>query len=138
MSTLYETTRQKVTTAVAAFHAAHAPTMEVNYPGKFLTDPEQATAPFVTIEIDMSMQQMSLPARNCVRIKGMLIFNHYGRAGLGKKVFTDYTDLLYSYFCMRTIAQVTYWSVNPYNNVAIPGYDGIMNVVDFSIEYTNT
>lgn len=138
MSTLYETTRQKIIAAVAAFHAAYAPTTEVNYPGKFKTDPEQVTSPFVTIELDMTMQAMSLPARKCVRIKGLLIFNHYGRSGLGIKVFTTYTDLLYSYFCMRTIDQVTYWSVNPYNNVAIPGYDGVMNVVDFSIEYTNT
>jgi hypothetical protein len=138
MSTLYETTRQKLMTAVAAFHATISPAIEVNYPNKFVTDVENNTAPFVTVEVDMKMQPMSLPARHCVRIKGSLILNHYGRQGIGRKIFTDYTDLVYSYFSMKTIAQVTYWSVNPYSNVGTPGYDGVMNVVDFSIEYLNS
>jgi hypothetical protein len=138
MSTIFETTRQKVMAAVAAFHAAHAPTTEVNYPGQFRTDTERVTAPFVVVELDMSMVPMSLPARHCVRVKGILALNHYGRIGSGKKIFADYTDLVYSYFCMQTINGVTYWQVNPYNNVGIQGYDGIMNVVEFSTEYLNT
>jgi len=138
MSTLYETTRQKLMAAVYAFHATIVSPPEVNYPNQFVTDVENSTSPFVTVEIDMRMEPMSLPARHCVNIRGSLILNHYGRQGIGRKIFTDYTDLVYSYFSMKTIAQVTYWSVNPYSNVGTPGYDGVMNVVDFSIEYLNS
>lgn len=85
----------------------------------------------------MKAADMSLPSRNCVRIEGMLTFNHFAREGSGSKVFYDYTDNLMDYFGLRTLDSITFLEVQPYSNKNIEGFDGIMNSVIFSIEYFN-
>jgi hypothetical protein len=134
---VYDTTRAAIEARIATFQAASYPTMEVNYPKEIITDVEQAQDPFVQIEIVMRSKDMSMPSRNCVRVEGQLIFNHYARKNSGSKVFNDYTDALMNYFGLRTLDSITFLEVQPYENQNLEGFDGIMNSVNFTVEYFN-
>ncbi len=133
----YNTTREKLMTLVKTFHDTNYATMEVNYPGRMITDVEQAQDPFVTMEISMTSENMCLPSRNTVRIEGQLVLNHLAREGNGSKIFNDYTDLLMDYLGLRTLDSINFYEVQPYNNKNIRGFDGVMNSVMFDIDYFN-
>ncbi len=137
MSTIFDTTREKLTTLVKAFHTTYYPTMEVNYPNRTITDVEQAEDPFVKIEWTMKPEAMSLPYRNCVRVSGLLILNHYVREGSGSKVHNDYSDLLLTHLAMKTLDSVNFFELNPINSKVLKGFDSTMNAINYEIEYFN-
>jgi len=135
---VYDTTRETIYTLINAFHVASSYTsLEINFPGRMITDVENMFDPFVHIELDMSMKDMSLPSRHCVRVEGMLSFNHFARKNSGAKIFNAYTDALMDYFGLRTLDSITFLEVQPYSNKNIEGFDGKMNSVMFSIDYFN-
>ena len=133
----YDDTREALYTRINAFHALSYTSLEVNFPGRMKTDVENMQDPFVTVELDMTMRAMGLPSKQCVRVEGMLIFNHFARDNSGVKIFNLYTDALGDYFGLRTLDSITFLEVQPYNNKNIDGFDGRMNSVMFSIEYFN-
>jgi len=137
MSAPYESTRVKLMSLVKTFHDTNYPTMDVNYPDKFTTDIEKIEVPFTTVELSMKPRNMGLKAGHCVQISGQLILNHYARINTGAKIHTVYTDLLITYLGWKTIDQITFREVTPFSNTGIPGFKGIMNVVNFEIEYFN-
>jgi hypothetical protein len=136
--TPYETTREKITTLVKSFHAAHYPTTEVNMPKRFFTDVEHIDAPFVTVELTLRLLNMGLVKKHCVKVTGQLILNHFTRINSGFKVHSTYTDTLVNYFGLETLDGITFHEVDPFDNSGIPGFQGIMNAINFEIEYFNT
>lgn len=137
MSSMFNTTREKLQTLVKAFHDTNYPTMEVNYPGRFITDTEKIQVPFSKIEWSMKSRDMGLPSRNCVRIEGQLIFNHFAREGSGSKVFNEYSDLLFTTFGLKTLDSITFYELQPYDNAGKIGFDGVMNSIRFTADYFN-
>lgn len=135
--TPYETTRQAIMTLVKAFHDASYPTTEVNYPKKFITDVENSTAPFVTVELSMKSKTMGLNPRKDLEVSGELILILYARAGSGEKLFTTYSDLLYTYFGYKTLSSINFYGVLPYDRSGIPGFDGVINYIKFDTDYFN-
>ena len=133
----YNATRETIITLLKTFHTASYSSMDVNYPGRMITDVEQATDPFVTVEISMKSEDMGLPSKNCVRIEGMLILNHFARKNSGSKVFYDYSDALMDYLGLETLESISFYEVQLYENSGIPGFDGKMNTVRFTIDYFN-
>lgn len=133
----YETARLKLMTLVKDFHTTHYPTMEVNYPKKFITDVEHATLPFCKVELSYDSRTMGLNPRKDLEVSGMLVLNHYARKGKGEKLFTTYTDLMYSYFGYKAIDGIHFYAVIPYDNSGIPGFDGVMNTVTFDTNFFN-
>jgi len=133
----YESTRVKLVTLVKSFHDANYPTMEVNYPKAWRTDVEHSVNPFVGVEISWKSQTMGIHARADLEVAGALILNHYARAGKGEKLFTDYSDMLYSYFGYKNLSGINFYSVLPYDNKGKPGFDGVMNYLAFDIDYFN-
>lgn len=134
---MYDDTRKKLHAVVSAFHAASYPSLEVNYPGRFITDTEQTEDPYIIVEFTYRPKSQGLPARQCVTIAGELVLNHFARKNSGEKVFTDYTDALHTYLGLKTVSGVTFYEVNPYGDSGRPGFDGVMNIVNYEIDYFN-
>jgi len=133
----YETTRAKLAALVKTFHDTYYPTMEVNYPKNWRTDIEASVNPFVGVEITWSSRTMGLNPRKDLEVSGALVLNHYARAGKGEKIFTDYTDALYSFIGYKNLSGINFYSVIPYSNTGKPGFDGVMNYVKFDTDYFN-
>lgn len=133
----YDATRIKLETLVQSFHAANYPTMEVNYPKRWITDVEHSVAPFCGVEISWTSKTMGLNPRKDLEVSGALILNHYARAGKGEKLFVDYTDLVYTYFGYKTLSGINFYNVIPYPNTGKPGFDGTMNYLAFDTDYFN-
>lgn len=134
---LYEATRQTILTSVAAFHGANYPTMEINYPGRWVTNTETIEDPFVRVELNYTSKGRSLPANHCRTVSGMLGITHFARSNSGSSLFTLYTDALDTYFGLKTISGITYYEVSPYGDSGKPGFDGVMNVIKFEVDYFN-
>lgn len=137
MSTPFESTRVTLVTLVKSFHDSEYPSLEVNYPDDWITDVEHTSDPFVTVELTMRPQNKGLPHGQCVEVSGQLILNHFSRINQGMKLHSDYTDKLITYLGYKTLSGVTFRDVIPYDNTGIPGFKGIMNAVNFEIEYFN-
>jgi len=137
MSDIFEDTRQRLMKVVRDFHAAEYPSLEVNYPDRFITDVEKVSGPFITVELTMRSRAMGLPLKNLVRVSGELVLNYYVREGAGLADSTKYTDALMTYLGLSTIDRVTYLEVLPYDNSGIPGFSGTMNSIEFYIDHTN-
>jgi hypothetical protein len=135
--TAYETTRQKLMTLVKSFHAASYPTMEVNYPKKLTTDVEHISDPFITVEVTLRKENVGLKAGHCVRVRGMLLLNHYARENCGDKIFTSYSDTLANYLELRTLDGISFSEVQWYNSSGIPGFEGITHAVNFHTDFFN-
>ena len=133
----YDTTRDKLMVLIKAFHLANYSSLEVNYPKRMITDVEKTKDPFVTIELPMKRKAQGIIARHCVSVEGILIFNHFAVKNSGSKVFNDYSDALFDYFGLQTLSSITFYEVQQYDNSGIPGFDGIMNTVNFDIDYFN-
>jgi len=133
----YESTRQTLMTLTKAFHDANCPSYQVNYPKKFITDVEHSTSPFVVVELDMKSQSMGVTPRSDLEVSGSLILTLYSRAGSGEKLFTTYSDLLYTYFGFKTLSGINFYGVLPYDKSGIPGFDGVMNYLRFDTDYFN-
>jgi hypothetical protein len=111
--------------------------MEVNYPKKFITDVENSSDPFVTVELSKTPRHMGLPYKQCVEVSGTLYLNHYARINSGSKLFDDYTDLLVAHFMGNNIDLVQFRNVTPFDNEGIPGFNGITNAINYEIDYFN-
>ena len=133
--TPFETVRALVTEHIRAFHAASYSSLKVDYPNHYLVDPETDTE-FAKVEISITSDLMDLSARRAFRISGTLYSTYYKRKGSASlKGFLAYTDLLLTYLGIQTIGGVTYKEVKPYTSNGLPGFDGIMNVVEFHFNY---
>ena len=135
--TPYESVRQKLMTLVKAFHAAQYPSVTVNYPGKMVTDPENATSPFVMVEVSYKSKTMGINPRKDLEVSGDLILTYYARCGSGEKLFTTYCDSLYTYFGYKTLDSINFYNVLPYQRSGIPGYDGVTSYLRFDTDYFN-
>ena len=131
----FESTRVKLYGLIDTFKAANCSGTEVNYPKRFVTDVEHAVNPFITIEITFSLKGIDL-TQTSFRVKGDLIFNYFGRANNGTKIFTDFTDKLAEFFNCQTLDTIHFYEVNPYSNKNIPGFDGEMNIIPFQRDYS--
>jgi hypothetical protein len=133
--TPFETVRALVAGHLATFHTTSYSSLKVDYPSHYVVDPETDTE-FVRVEISLSSNLMDLSARRAFRITGRVYSTHYKRKGSASfKGFLAYTDLLTTYLGMSTIGGVTYKEVKPYTSAGLPGFDGMMNVVEFHYNY---
>ena len=136
--TYYEDTRKLLMTTAKAFHDANFPTLEVNYPDLWITDVESVgTEPFAAMEFNVVPEHLDISARRCIRAKGQVIYKYYWRVGQGLKSSGEYTDSLFNYLGLKTIDGVTYYEVVPYENILIPGFNGVSNIVRYEVEYYN-
>lgn len=133
-----ETTSIKLRDVLIAFHAAYFPTLEVNMPYRFETDVENMQDPFIKVEIVYDTDPVGMPAKHCVTVSGQLVLNHYQRENSGEFIFNRYTDALIKRIGLETLEGITFKSVKPYPGAGRPGFDGVMNVIDFDIDYFNT
>lgn len=133
--TPFESTRVKLYALIESFKSANYPTTELNYPKRFITDVEHAVNPFITVELTFSLLGLDL-TQTVFRVKGDLVFNYFGRANNGTKIFTDFTDKLTEYFACKTLDTIHFYEFNPYPNKNIPGFDGEMNIVSFQRDYS--
>jgi hypothetical protein len=122
---------------VRLFHSTYYPTIEVNYPKMFITDVENCKVPFVAVEFDMRSATMCLNPRKDLEVSGSLILTLYRRSGGGEKLFTTYSDLLYTYFGYKTLDSINFYGVLPYDRSGIPGFDGVVNYIRFDTDYFN-
>jgi len=132
----YGNTRKKLSDVSIAFHSANYSLLEVNYPDHFITDIEKSTE-FIVVEFVMTPRQIDLAIPICVEVTGQLVFNHHRREGGGLKPFTTYSDALFSYLGLKTIDGVTYREVQSFSKSGKPGFDSMMNVINFQIDYFN-
>ena len=138
MSTPIEDTRQKLYALVKSFHASEYATPTVNFPGRMKTDVEKVgDEDFITVELSFETKGLGLPARQCVRVSGLLVLNQFVRKNSGEKIFTTYSDKVFTYFSLETIDSVTFEEVQPFDNSGIPGFDGRMNSARFYTDYFN-
>lgn len=137
MTAIFEPTRAKLAEIVAAFQAANYPSIEFNYPKRWVTDVEHCSTYFVGVEWQMSSQGRSIPAHQCVTVSGILAITQYCRANSGQTIFTQFSDKLSDYLGLKTINGITFYEVNPHEDSGRPGFDGVMNVVNFYIDYFN-
>ncbi len=135
--TPYETTREKLAALVKSFHDTYYPTMEVNYPDRWITDIEKASQPFSHMEFTFNPKHLDLQANRCVRVKGQLVLNHFTRANQGDSVFGEYTDNLHNFLGLKTLDLVTFREVEAYSNKQIDGFSGKMNSINYEVEYYN-
>jgi hypothetical protein len=109
--------------------------MEVNYPKNWKTDVEHSTAPFVGVELTWTSRTMGLNPRKDLEVSGALVLNHYARAGKGEKIFTDYSDALYTFFGYKNLNGINLYSVVLYPNTSKPAFDGVMNYIKFDTDF---
>ncbi len=137
MTSVFEDTRVSLLALVKDFHNTEATGLEVNYPGRWVTDVDNNDSQFISIELTMKSKPMELPQRNVLRVSGRLILNHYVRDGSGSKVLAQYSDKVFNYFSLRTVSGITFMELIPYSNVGKPGFYGTMNSLEFYKDYFN-
>ena len=128
-----ETTRQTVTDLVKDFLVTNFPSLSVDYPHKTSVDVE-AVSEFVKFELLLTPKPLTLPGNSAYEISGEVFLTHYRRENGGSSAFTSFTDEFFNSFSMQTKNGITFYTVKPYEQSGLPGFDGVTNVVAFSID----
>jgi len=131
----FESARVALHTIAKTFHDTSYATTQVNYPGRWLTDVEQTTSPFVQVEWSMSQETYGLPT-NLYAIKGEVLFTYFARKNSGQKIFSDYLTNLSNYMSMKTISGVTFFDIHPYFGSGIPGFDSVTATISYEVQYS--
>jgi hypothetical protein len=125
-------------TEVATFMSTYYPSLEINYPDLWVTDVEHTSGPFVAVEYSIRPIHLDLSARRCIRVEGQLLLRYHWREGQGMKSSELFTDNLFTYMGLKTLNGITYYEVVPYENVLLPGFKGISNVINYDVDYFNS
>lgn len=128
-----EETRIAVTQLLKDFLVTNFPSLSVAYPYKTDIDQEN-TDEFIKIEIDLKAKPITLTANSSYEIFGEIFLIHYRRENGGPSAFTNFTDEFFNSFSMQTKNGITFYTVNSYNQSGKPGFDGVLNVVNLSVD----
>lgn len=115
------------------FLVTNFPTVEVQYPDKETVDYENVEE-FLEVELDLRPDPRTLPGNSSYDVRGEIFISHYRRENGGRLPFINFTDEFFNSFSMQTKSGITFYTVRPYSKQGLPGFDGVMNVVTFSID----
>ena len=128
-----ESTRKTVISLVTGFLTDNYPSLPVSYPRKTSVSVEDAEE-FIKVELAFTSRPLTLPGNSAYEVSGELLLTHYRRENGGDSAFTNFTDTFFNLFSMQTKNGITFYTVNPYEQSGLPGFDGVTNYVTFSID----
>lgn len=128
-----EQTRQAATLLITDFLATNFPSLPKDMPYKTSVDPESAED-FVKFELGLTPRPMTVKGNRSYIIDGEIFLTHYRLENGGPSAFTDFSDEFFNSFSMQTKNGITFYTVKSHDRPELPGFDGVTNVVTFSID----
>lgn len=126
--------RKELIGGVKTFLSASYPSLLVNWPNKFIVDPEKQTTPYVQVELTFSGQSEPLDsgASNMI-VRGNLMIYYLYPAGTGGNGSTAFSDAVKNAFCFKSIGKITMKGLAIVDVDPFPGIVGQMNALAFMI-----
>lgn len=131
--TSIEEVRQEVISAFKTVHDAHYSATLVNYPNIVVVDIEHQTAPFVSVELDLTKITKAALGEKELLVPGMLFVYFYYRIGTGMAGAYNYTDMLNTYLGQEQVGALYFHEAVPVEVQSFPGWKGLMHTMRFDV-----
>lgn len=115
------------------FIVTNFPAISVQYPETEALDYENLEE-FLVVEVGFNPVPRTLPGNSSYDVMGEIFITHHRRENRGRLGFINFTDEFFDNFSMQTKSGITFYTVKPYQKQGLPGFDGTLNVVTFSID----
>lgn len=130
---ILEDTRSAVVALIENFLVTNFPTIPVDYQYRSDVDAEN-TDEYIKVEIGLKAKPLYITANKSYEVLGEIFLIHYRRENGGSSAFTNFTDEFFNSFSMQTKNGITFYTVNSFKQSGKPGFDGVVNVVNLSVD----
>lgn len=135
---MHEDLRQALVSSYKAAHEVAYPAVPINYPGREAYNPETATDPFVVMTYEYIPEQLGISQEDSIKsydINGNLRITYFYRPNSGLSQATNFADFLTTSFGLKVVGGITFRSVRPYPNAGMAGWEGMLFVIPFKVQY---